>query len=169
MRQSAVRVVRLNAAAVVEADRAAALLQQLEQAQEGTSVEQEFLETQFEFADFQDPLLCFVRAQVSRGRAAAAAAQQARVDAAGGGEEQAEQPAGGGPPDTAPEGAAGSPVVHVPAGAVLSLPAAIGGACSADEGVAKTRHSPSSSGGSIQHPHHRVRCAFSGTHNRNTC
>lgn len=44
--------------------------------------ERGFVETQFEFSDFQDPLLCFVRAQVGKCKAAYAAAQQACSDAA---------------------------------------------------------------------------------------
>eukprot|EP00892_Ulva_mutabilis_P006938 jgi/Ulvmu1/4616/UM002_0345.1 len=69
--EHASKIVRLDAAA---AGTAAALGQELARVQEAADVEREFLETQFEFADFQDPLLCFVRAQVAKGRRAAAEA-----------------------------------------------------------------------------------------------
>lgn len=151
--QSAACVAR-NAVAVADVGRPAALSQQLAQAPEGIGVEREFLETQFEFADFQDPLLCFVRAQVTKGRAAAAAAQQARAEAASSVGGQGEQLADGSSTSPAPGGAARSPDVHIPAGGVPSQ-AVSGGACGAAEGSAKILRAPGD--GSVQHPHRQVR------------
>ena len=74
--QASARTVQLNAEAAGTAPERTTLARELNQAQEGVEAEREFYETQFEFADFQDPLLCFVRAQVNRGRSAAAAAQE---------------------------------------------------------------------------------------------